>query len=1746
MKKRFTAALLSACLALGPCAGYRAPVYGAQQDAVQTDMESTLEVEITSAQQLPFEGEVLIEIDDGKGRSEQKKLTIAKNAFASANFKVPQGDYTLRIQAEKFAGYTQQIHAEAGWTHTVKLYSAQIKTGGSAMPGWLRLGDVDLDRDIDDDDSNALSAAIHEGKTDAIYDLNGDGKVDLTDLHILVQSMEEQQQSTIEKNWVVDPSAVQAENGTVLADGTEFAALFREEGSVKLQNSSGNSISENNPVEFSVALGKDGSEQAPLLGGMAIKAPEQTDGADSTVSQIADGTVTVVYQDENGAEQTKQLSLKTTQDAMALSAFALREKGASVITESDGSLVLDFGGQIAVKRVSIRITGTTKKEQKLVEIAKVTFVNDMENRIPAPQLDIPTILSVKPGSKMLTVTWSAQKNITGYELYISGPVKNQSKEQSQIIAVSDVTYDVSSINRNNLVNYKEYTLKVRSVNGDWKSPWSEIKTAKPLPQAKPAAPDNVTASGGYRSVTVSWKDMDDSDGYMVYYKEKDADTYMPAVEGFVQTKEGTDRLKGTSHTIHGLKEHTSYLVYVISWNEFGWSGQSLVSEATTRSEAVPILPSYRLLNTSNGVGKVSAHIENAVIGGSNARMVNSALDTQKNSGLGLVDNDYASYWYKEDWDDGVNYPESTKGMTVTLDQEYKMNYFTFAAADQKYGFNTVRVEYWNEADMQNARTAGARLLEKYDVNDNPYYIVKLDETIKAKKIKMSIGRTYQRAEMKVGEIRFYQYDSLEDEIMQLYMDDMHTTLRTDVTADTIQALENRLETVDTESGEKHPLYQELALELRTAREILTTGLAAAQEIHPQITAQKDKHLGFGGLNAWQPLGRTAYAGETLLVYVGHQTKRTGDAAQLQLVFTQHHAESSGLAHPISLKVGRNMITVPQMSDKLVERGGQLYVAYTGNNDSDKYAVRISGGSAIPALDVYGKTGNERTQAIHAYIQELEAHVASLEEQHKTVHEGNKHADVSYDLQNCILNATDIMMEQMMYSLPASQVLNAVGKDKTTQEKAAQLDRSLQAMEQMMTLFYQHKGLSDQAGTAKGNQALPAQHLNIRYMRMFAGAFMYAAGNHIGIEWGSTTLAGAADSWNGFGWGIAHEIGHDINQGTYAVAEVTNNYFAQLMKKIAEGTTRFTYDNVYKKVTSGTIGPSSNVMTQLAMYWQLYLAYGKEKNDGRIYDNYNEQFENLFFARVDTYSRNPEAAPQGKVTLGGDTDQNLMRLACAAAEKNILSFFERWGMVPDNDTINYAKKFETETKAIYYVNDAIRDYRIEHAAEEQAQSVAGKDVVAASVKAESNKVTVTIRTDVDADRIAGYEIIRSMVSNGKAESKVVGYQPIETAASTVYTDYVSAVNNRVLSYEVRAVDKFLNYSNGADAGSVKIETDGVLDKSGWTVDTNMISDDDAVTDTNEDNPDSGYDADQPDRVEAAKVSSIERVIDNNIEQEGTYQESAEKTADTAVITIDMHRTEAVTALKYKGGNIDSLTVEVGLNGKDDWTIVKENSTTLKDAKDSETAQVWFDAVNEAERENWIGTYDARYIRLTLKKSGPATIREMEICGPSGDNLEFLMADGTEPAVGKLDADYQYGPEKEDVIPKGSLVFTGTYKGNPAYNVIVLYDTQGNVIGAKNGEVHAEQVIFAPDPKDGNLGETSNGTWVYYVEKEYWDANTIQSVQGVRGELYRVDDAKTMEAERIVSDTQLIKIPSELQNLTLTGSLSKGGQTEKDYE
>ena len=64
--------------------------------------------------------------------------------------------------------------------------------------------------------------------------------------------------------------------------------------------------------------------------------------------------------------------------------------------------------RIAVKKVTLTIQGM-QNNNNLAEISKVEFVNGMENRIPKPDMDIPTNLAVETGSEEFTLTWDACK-----------------------------------------------------------------------------------------------------------------------------------------------------------------------------------------------------------------------------------------------------------------------------------------------------------------------------------------------------------------------------------------------------------------------------------------------------------------------------------------------------------------------------------------------------------------------------------------------------------------------------------------------------------------------------------------------------------------------------------------------------------------------------------------------------------------------------------------------------------------------------------------------------------------------------------------------------------------------------------------------------------------------------------------------------------------------------------------------------------------------------------------------------------------------------------------------------------------------------------------------------------------------------------------------------------------------------------------------------------------------------------------
>lgn len=373
-KKKWVALLLSGCLLLQSWMGSSTQADGAKRIAAEKNVteytvaeksEGALVVEVKPSLFVPFQGGVTVEIsDDSKNFRETKKLDFSdtKAVSSSARFDAPQGTYQVCVSAERFADCKQEVQIEKGWISKIQVCPTRIVTPGGMDPGWLRPGDINGDKEIDQKDADVMLSHIREDEKNTDMDLNGDGKTDLVDLQNLVQSMDEKGESHVEKQGM--PRKVQAKEGTSTEGSMED--FLNQKDSIGLRPSHTDAaISSENPVGLEFTLSESSTyEDTPRLQGMTIHAPEEMD-QDGTVSNaITDGEAQIVYIDENGNEKEQIFSLAAAgSDNTTQSLRSTKSRRAAAIVDASGAIVLDFGGQLAVKRVTIKITGTKRRSR---------------------------------------------------------------------------------------------------------------------------------------------------------------------------------------------------------------------------------------------------------------------------------------------------------------------------------------------------------------------------------------------------------------------------------------------------------------------------------------------------------------------------------------------------------------------------------------------------------------------------------------------------------------------------------------------------------------------------------------------------------------------------------------------------------------------------------------------------------------------------------------------------------------------------------------------------------------------------------------------------------------------------------------------------------------------------------------------------------------------------------------------------------------------------------------------------------------------------------------------------------------------------------------------------------------------------------------------------------------------------------------------------------------------------------------
>lgn len=1705
------------------------------------------------------------------------------------------------------------------------------------------IGDVNHDGEVNYTDYNKVFE--HLGSMDREYDLNRDKSVDISDLQYVHDNMGRHSTKELkaeDSSFILDSKVIEnveatSNDGTVTGEVKNILDDSRE-GILTIQSKNNGEITENAPVSLDLNLNKDNVEQ-----------PEISMQYLSIVGNIKSGSIIIdgeeIKFDENGNIE-QNLNRKSQQAT---------ERTIRTTENTNNNIVINLGKQVAVSKITIKVTGTN--DRNLAKIAKVEFLNNVYKENPKPEIIKPEITAVSTstatGNEYIDLTWKSEdQNITGYELKVeeidtNGNVKGSAKK----FRMTENNFKISGVRP-----YSSYRLSVQALNGKWESGYNELKeedkakidnvdvndnynpvkdevfkergkdgivNVAVIPNDVPTPPEGIKAEGKYKSIELSWKNHYAAKEFEVYYRIKGSNS-----EFELANKDKT--ITGTSYTITGLEDNTLYEIQMRAKNHKGFGKMSESVSVRTVQATAPETPNYKLINTiSEGTGKTNnikdvKYPKITIPEGKENEKIEYGTGTDHieiSNKYAVVDNDYTTYWSVDDWDTGASYTNNRRGPIVEFDflnkKEYKINKIAVVSRVDGKGNNPngAKVFVYENGEANSKSTIHEASIQNYtDSKNSKYSIIKLNEPITVKEgnlVQVSLSTSSQAnpKSTSIAELKFYEYDPIEDNIKDLFADDLHLVLKDDVTESKIALLRKELQKKD--NGEYHPEKEALEKELDIALKLLKE----ANSLDKDVTTM-DISINGGGTNTgygndWQALGLTAKAGDTIKVYVSKTIADGSSNREIYLGYEQNYAESgSYISKQIELKSGENIIQIDKLVSTDVEKGGNLYVRIGGQPDtnSETVKIRVSGAEKIPHLNLNNKLINvnelvnkkdsddvsvkEIKEELKTYIKELKNHVDNLPKKHKQSnikHEevGDKDNIYDYNPRTSILNSTNIEGDRFTLTIPATQAYKGLGlsnlTDENIDEKVDKLYDTMLAWEQLIQITNAKKGVleKDNGSGIYANNKASRQRVNVKYQRMFGSAFMYASGHHVGVEYDSTS-----DFMNGvpykfkdgkvtnpgegylFGWGISHEIGHKADIGDRTYGETSNNILA-LMTQTFDGVSKSRlelnniYPKIYKKVTSATEGVAQDVATLLGMFWQLHLAY-EPGYTYEILDRNNDKdlTNDSYYTKMNRLYRNRTAEEK---TIK-DKDQLLIVMASKAAGKDLTDFFDSWGIKITSETKDILDKLNLpkEERKIQYLNDEAYRKRLAGVgsiSKEDTKVVASfKDESIKNTVLNSNSVTLSLNIDNEKnkDKILGYEIIRNdgnTQGNENEGTKVnyrsVGFVNANEDGSAEFTDNISPMNNRAVTYKVKAYDYNLNYTKEYEVGSVKLSHDGTLDSSKFLLKSNLISEE---LIPNEDGEVSNS-IDQNSELAWKNNDALAKMTDgkNNTAFRGkrmTYnafdnsagssnEDKIDINADPYVI-FDLQGSKTICGFKYtksdnavsrfslkrlvnavKGNTtynpISQYRMYISNDGKN-WTEINKT----KDGKPNEfkfggsnTTKVIF----EKEDKN-IRSYEAKYVKLVAvgAKDSYLDIAEISLLGSTGDNIE-IQKDG----IGKLKEDFVYqkqneeGGLKEATIPAGSIIITGEYKGNPGFNIPLLIDDD-------NKTINGEAIMMAELSDEGEVGEIYSGRWIYWVSEN--DLSKLSSK--VKAELYRYngldEDDNVSEEQRLVSDTLYNTVPS----------------------
>lgn len=1524
------------------------------------------------------------------------------------------GTYTLAFSGNGYIPYTQEITLDGYSKHLI------LGTGD-----FFALGDVNGDSKVDAADREAVSEALGSTNGEDINacDLNGDRKIDIVDLAYVVRQSKAAASEKVElydtRCFSLPLGDVGTGENTSVTQG-DIADLFLDNtNTVTFAQTDNGTISKDKPIMLEIPLTESVETQELRIVSPLSGAPHK-------------GVVQVEM--ENGSHEDIPFNIAAPEGVYAIG----RTEGSSVI-------VIPLGKRVPVKKITITVTES--EANRYVTVESIEFLKDIVPENPVAPNSVVQGLAADPGDKKVSLKWNALPNVSGYRVDY-WPSSDSSKQRS--VQTGNTSAAVTGLD-----NLVEYTFIVTPVDNSWKGEPSIPVTAVPRPASAPNPPDMVTVTAGDASLAVSWKADKDAVDYDVYYTDQEdapVSEYQKAASG----------LTATQTTIMGLTNDVTYYLYVVAGNENGKSAPSRIATGTpiqVKYERPKGIPTEGILDYTS--------IESIRLAAPGNYDRNQYTAEKPWNPQYMADGDYKTSWTSGGWN-------TNEHVIVTFKEPQDLSAVIWIPRlDSNYAsrLRAYSVRVWYEGEELTG--AGHLLVPNPDLGglDNggtgsdvhtwpaipnlgtmaadKFAILPFGPAAKVKQISVAAEQSgYQNNSVTLSELMFMKYDPehcLPDNIAALFADNLHTQLASGVTQEQIDALRTRL---NSSERNYYVNLTTMADELALAEELLRdgrTGGVVLNGISSRNGGVDGKNYGQGG-SVLQPLGVAARAGSEITIYA------TGipEGETVTVWATQYFAEANVWQKSMgTLTNGRNILKVPQIGSQNTDRGGSLYVTYSGKAPGGiKLHVRRT--VDIPVLELanwYALDEAERKTVITAYLAELSSYVGKL---------GTANRET-----NC-LNATEISMPSVLLSIPATSVL-------ANANEVQRLYDNVLAWEDLMHICKTTQGIDN---TYEKNDMQTRQ--NVRYMQMFTGAFMYAAGSHIGIGYGScggvvsgkpiSTLGENATANSLFGWGIAHEVGHNMDK--LGRAEITNNIYS-LMVQTYDGKqnilpsrleTSGKYSAVFNKAAQQYPGESNDVFVQLGMYWQLHLAYDDGEEPMAFYNQFFKAW------KAGTYTAE---------FSGLSYDERVALTAAGVAQKDLTEFFAHWGMQLGDAVREKLGTYAKENRAIWYLSDQSRRDRL------NGVSKATGSVAVTAVRRGDKEIVLTITPMVTAGSVQGYEIRR----DGKA---------IAFTTAATYTDVISSANHRTYEYSVAAYDTQGNQIASATANQVRVAYDQTVDPL-------------------------------------------------------TYKLTRDGTTATFTFIVPV----AVTGLKLSGtARPTSGAFSVAVTSENAQNAVTARSgsfNTGNQAVDDTASYVtYFQKPGATSGDTRVWTYDAKTVTVT---GIPADMRDedIQLISYAGDDVAFLEGCTT----GLLGKDYVYADAdgKEQTIPEGTLVITGTYRGDPLWSTVKIKG-RFTVTGA-DGEM-AEPVeryldgytlLFAEVPEDGAVSDISDGIFLFVpnVQREA-ELQEVNSCSGANllpsemmAELARTDKVDSAESQRVTAQTLWIAAPggAELPTIVLSG-------------